>query len=198
MSLFWCLCRHIVHDEAKRQFKLYDGSDSELFVPPLGFACKTDSVSHRVNSDQLRHPIWAKSLGEKAVNPSGSKMFPTQMEQSMRLHGTKKGEEMYPNELHMRANETGMATFMLCRLLSAQQLKGYAARELSKLSVQLHSLKKQEEKELSKQDDAFSMAAALEAEKQEDSIGFRVERMKGKDLQEELKNLGLKKSGNVR
>lgn len=189
---------YINYSAAKLRYKLYDGTDAELFVPALGFACKTDPISNRVNSDQLRHAMWGKSLGEKTINPTGSKMFPTQMETSMRLHGTQAGNDLYPKEEHMRVSETGQATFMLCHLLSAQQLKGYAAREQSKLVSQLKNLVKKEEREAEEKEGAISMAAALEAEKIENPHGFRIERMIGKELQAELKKHGLKVSGCVR
>lgn len=184
---------YINYDTAKASCRLHDGSAAKLLVPELGYACKTDGGGTRVVSRQLRHAIWCASLGHKSVHPHGSKMFPTEMERTMRLCGTREGEAAYPREVHMLASASGQATFKLSELLSAQQLKSYAPKSRAQLLVQLRNL---EEREARAGDEA-SVAAALAAEQLANPEQYRVERMKGKDLKAELRERGLIVSGTV-
>jgi hypothetical protein len=89
-------------------------------------------------------------MGDPSVHPTGSKMFPTQMERNMRSVGTAQGQLDYPNEEHMQANDTGQPRFKFAEHLSAQQLKAYASQTRSKLLKQQQNLIQKEAREAEK------------------------------------------------
>ena len=178
-------------------YRLLDGTPIEIVVPKLGFARKTDSNATRVNSTQLAHAAWCQSIGDKTVHPNGSKMFPSEMERTMRLHGTAAGEQDYPTEVHMRARASGQPTFKLAELLNAQQLKAYASKTRPKLLNQLKNLREKEAKEATLQAQQHAAAVAEIAEKAADPDGYRVNRMNALALKAELKASGQRHSGNV-
>ena len=88
----------------------------------------------------LEHAIWCQGKGDKKVTPLGSKMFPLEMERSMKIRGTVKGELAYQNDPWMKANTAGFPTFKLCELYDQQQLKTYASKPRAKLVEQFERL----------------------------------------------------------
>ena len=132
----------------------------------------------------LEHAVWCQGIGDKSVNPNGSKMFPEQMATSMRLHGTAAGHALFPSEAHMAVSATGQPTFKLCEQLTAQQLKTYAAKTRAALLSQLENLKA---KVLKK--------AEVQAAEAADPQGTRLKKLLKTDLKAECEGLGLDCSG---
>jgi hypothetical protein len=100
----------------------------------------------RVNSRQLQHAIDCQGVGDKSVNPNGSKMFPSEMEKSMRLIGTPAGEEQFKGACYsfMKMSPSQQPVFRLNQQLSAQQLKSYASKPRAALVKSLATVKERE------------------------------------------------------
>ena len=163
------------HASAVDHYVLFDGTPAKLILPKKGFAQKVSGASVRVTSQQLKHAVWAQGIGDKTVNANGSKMFPTEMERSMRLRGTEEGELAIPNDEYMRANEFNQPTFKFSEQLSAQQLKGYVSQTRPKLFKQLSNLEAKEAK-----------AAAVDQDELNNPDRFRLDKMNTGELRAEL------------
>jgi hypothetical protein len=69
------------------------------------YAQKINATSKYINSVQSRHVLECQKVGEKTVNPTGSKKLPTYAATSMRLAGTMVGQQIFPQDEYMKANE---------------------------------------------------------------------------------------------
>jgi hypothetical protein len=90
--------------------------------------------------------LECQAEGDKTVNPTGSKKFPTHAATSMRLAGTLEGQQMFPQDVYMKASESGFPKFMRSEWLSREQLKAYMSKPRSALLASYKLLKEKEEK----------------------------------------------------
>jgi hypothetical protein len=178
-------------------YRLIDGTQVNLVLPKKGFGQKTNTVSTRVTSRQLRHVLWCQGLGDKTVNPEGSKIFPTDAEKSMKLKGTVEGQLAYPNDTSMVASLSGQAVFTFGERLSAQQLKGYISRPRAQLQTQLDNLLAKEAKDCAKAIEVAQIAAELRAFQEREPEKYLVSTLNTIEIKIRLKALRLKRTGTV-
>ena len=132
-------------------FKLYDGSEAQLEKPPRGFALKRESPKVRASSSMIEFAYACQRVGDKAVNPNGSKLFPTTAEEAMRLCGTQEGHAKYHKLFGDELMKVlGYCKFKFTERLSAQQLKAYMSKTGADLRKQLEACREREERNAEK------------------------------------------------
>jgi hypothetical protein len=109
------------------------------------YAQKINATSKYINARQSHHILECQAEGDKTVNPTGTKKFPTHAATSVRLAGTLEGEQMFPQDEYMKANPSGFPTFKRAEWLSRDQLKSYMSKPRSALMASYTTLKEKEE-----------------------------------------------------
>jgi hypothetical protein len=71
----------------------------------LNYAQKINTTSKYFNSAQSLHILECQAEGDKTVNSTGSKKFPTHAATSMRLAGTLEGQQVFSQDECMKASE---------------------------------------------------------------------------------------------
>jgi hypothetical protein len=97
---------------------------AEMLPNTKAKACR----SMTAKAPMLEHALWCQGKGDKEVCPQRPKMFPLEMEPSMIIRGTLEGEQAYPNDAWMKANNSGYRTFKLSEQYDQHQLKAYVSK----------------------------------------------------------------------
>jgi hypothetical protein len=107
--------------------------DRSSVLSKPGFAlrgsCKLQKVLKKSRAKKFAFIVWVHGLGEKSVSgPNAVKTAPERAAKLMRLVGTLEGQQAYPEDPYMVANEDGAKTFFYAELLHSSQIKAYMGK----------------------------------------------------------------------
>ena len=135
----------------------------------------------------MKSIIELQALGDKSVNPQGSKVLPSVAVNMFSLQCSTEGANKYPNCPFMRVSETGRRTHLLKDNLDVTTLKTYFGKTRQQLLSQLTNLTTKTGKTKEKDTAQVIANQAMVFEQMADPYAFQVKYLKRTELVGALK-----------